>query len=1447
MPAKTANTSITCNPALYPACENYKGVVYPGWDQPIGTFTGRWFDSILQRENQSGFRTAHGFGVRVSPKRVYWMSTGTIVAYDIDRFFSRLSTGVGESQLISALAFSSFVPGTMRQGSVTDVLLQWDAFFNPEGSSWTTPLIDGQRRMWDFDWDDRGYVYMACGEFGWGVVKDDYAIGANQMTSAFQQLDNSISPKTIISIAANGQYYALVGGSESTKMQVWNIGDRNNIARTRQQDLNFTIHSYAKSADGTRIAITRTDGGFGIYTTSSIAGGGHPQPILTVPSSDGVFVGVTTDGTNFFGSLSASTPQITVVAADGGGGYSVRPSIPVSLAGNMQYASGVIAITGSDPAALRANTKLFTVSNLAVREMATATGTPFRYLADFYGAAGSQIYEAAPYTYQGKSYLLMSTYTLGDVYELASAANSINVKLTPTAPVYGDAVKFTTTSSQPVKPVVNFSFGDGTSTQILPRALTPPDYDDFTHTYGGQTSTTLPKTITAVATSAADSSISTNVTVPLNAPAKVGFAITGRPDLLFTQPNASSTAAIVSGDSFFDVSDGTAAGHYSDWTITTAGGAPVLSQSAAPSTPIPAGDCGTYNLTFRAHYGPNASAFAIPAGSDASYYLGGTSPSSLGYTVAPFALEIKKDPTDATGLRMLASARVSSRAADVTAGSTTACTYHWSLLGQGNGQAALQESSGACTLGAIPAFAVLQSNMVGSSMSVNLTLTVATAAIATSCAGRESATVSTAFSATPTCPAIGTNDFYAVYAGGQCSAYQPGVSCTAGELLRFTARPSPGTATICTPYTVAWDFGDGITFTTTDLYADNVTHTYASGGSFAASVTIRDASNHSLRIPMTVPVGGVVQPQPTPQPSCGAAPSSLGLEIVFSGSASGCTSSFGSCTSQDIITFSVTPSNVLSCTPYTFTWNFGDGGTATSSTFNGSASHQFAGSSLPYSVTVNVRDGNGQQGNFTRTVPVGGSSTSCTPPTPQNLEITFGGSASGCTSSFGTCTAADQITFNVAPKNGYALSCTPYTFSWSFGDGQFASSQAATHQFAGSAQPYTVALNVTDRTGQTATLTRALTVSGGTASCTPPSVNNMEIVFSGSVSGCTSSAGTCSDKDVITFSLAPKNGFAFSCTPYSFSWNFDGILAAGSADNRGQIAHTFVSGSHSISVQVTDNNNQTATITRPQMNISGIFGGGPPPCSPTSLCLNSNGRYEVTLTAKDSSGKPVTGASVAQSGPFGFFSFPTLTGDATNPEVLVKVLEPAAGKPWVFYAGLTNLDYTLNVQDKNGTFKKSYHVDAPPSGSFQSYGDFDVDGNKSPTCLPVLIDKSVMVPAPTCTSDSTSLCLLDRFKVTLEARDNPSRSNKVGTGLTIPVNKVFGFFSVPGISLDPANIETFIKMVDATKFNGHFWVFLGGLTDMQLSISVTDSVTGARNIYTKPVSSTCGWNDVNAF
>ena len=70
---------------------------------------------------------------------------------------------------------------------------------------------------------------------------------------------------------------------------------------------------------------------------------------------------------------------------------------------------------------------------------------------------------------------------------------------------------------------------------------------------------------------------------------------------------------------------------------------------------------------------------------------------------------------------------------------------------------------------------------------------------------------------------------------------------------------------------------------------------------------------------------------------------------------------------------------------------------------------------------------------------------------------------------------------------------------------------------------------------------------------------------------------------------------------------------------------------------------------------------------------------------------------------------------------------------------------------------------------------------------------------------------------------------------------------MPGLTGDPSNIEAFVKMLDATAINNGFWAFLGGLTDFEYTLRITDTRTGRTNTYLKPASSTCGWNHVPAF
>ena len=62
-------------------------------------------------------------------------------------------------------------------------------------------------------------------------------------------------------------------------------------------------------------------------------------------------------------------------------------------------------------------------------------------------------------------------------------------------------------------------------------------------------------------------------------------------------------------------------------------------------------------------------------------------------------------------------------------------------------------------------------------------------------------------------------------------------------------------------------------------------------------------------------------------------------------------------------------------------------------------------------------------------------------------------------------------------------------------------------------------------------------------------------------------------------------------------------------------------------------------------------------CGESLLCL-VGGRFQVELVARDPrSGAVAEGVAIPRTGDFGYFSLPGLTGNASNPEVFVKVLD----------------------------------------------------------------------------------------------------------------------------------------------------------------------------------------------
>jgi len=118
-----------------------------------------------------------------------------------------------------------------------------------------------------------------------------------------------------------------------------------------------------------------------------------------------------------------------------------------------------------------------------------------------------------------------------------------------------------------------------------------------------------------------------------------------------------------------------------------------------------------------------------------------------------------------------------------------------------------------------------------------------------------------------------------------------------------------------------------------------------------------------------------------------------------------------------------------------------------------------------------------------------------------------------------------------------------------------------------------------------------------------------------------------------------------------------------------------------------------------------------------------------------------------------------------------------------------------------------------------------------------------LTPGGTCVAAAESACLLaNRFRVEV-SWTNQHDGNTPGTGKALPgtdQTTYFWFFN-------RENTELVLKMVDGRALNNHFWVFHGGLSDVDYVIKVTDTVTGAVRTYHNPGGGLTSEADTSAF
>ena len=263
------------------------------------------------------------------------------------------------------------------------------------------------------------------------------------------------------------------------------------------------------------------------------------------------------------------------------------------------------------------------------------------------------------------------------------------------------------------------------------------------------------------------------------------------------------------------------------------------------------------------------------------------------------------------------------------------------------------------------------------------------------------------------------------------------------------------------------------------------------------------------------------------------------------------------------------------------------------------------------------------------------------------------------------------------------------------------------------------------------------------------------------------------------------------------------------------------------------------------------------------LCL-SEGRFEIQAHWKNHLEEGVFGAATAvpidvsdESGMFWFFN-------STNIELVVKTLDGRQlnGHYWVFFGALSDVEYWVTVRDTLGGGRRTYHnppaencgqsdtmafVPAGASSASAAGGRNLEPGFELAPVSAASIDLAGVglgqESGGTCEAGATRLCLHDgRFSLEVELVDPGDMERKAGKVVASEGTKETGFFWF----FSPTNVELAAKVLDGRALNGKFWFLYGGLSDVEYTVTLTDTVTGESKPYRNAAGSLCGGIDIEA-
>jgi hypothetical protein len=283
--------------------------------------------------------------------------------------------------------------------------------------------------------------------------------------------------------------------------------------------------------------------------------------------------------------------------------------------------------------------------------------------------------------------------------------------------------------------------------------------------------------------------------------------------------------------------------------------------------------------------------------------------------------------------------------------------------------------------------------------------------------------------------------------------------------------------------------------------------------------------------------------------------------------------------------------------------------------------------------------------------------------------------------------------------------------------------------------------------------------------------------------------------------------------------------------------------------------------------------GVPSACRGSNVLCLLGGRFSISVTWRDQrSGEVGVGTAIPGADRSGYFWF----FNRDNVELVVKVLDGRAvnGSFWVFYGGLSDVQYEITVRDEATGQVRRYENAAGNVCGRGDTGAFAVGASTAPVTVveaplrpaavgPVLepaagglaVDRfedfgfaagEAVAQSGTCTPGDQVLCLQDgRFEVSATWR-NHRAAGESGIGHASPSatggekTGFLWFFS-------PENVELVVKMIDGRAVNGRWWFFYGGLSDVDYTIRVRDTVAGKVKSYRNSPGEICGRGDTSAF